>query len=48
MTRNALYATIGALAILGAVLGYQHYQNREEPTGFQITVGEHGISVDNR
>jgi hypothetical protein len=48
MTRNALYATIGALAILSAVLGYHYYQDREESSGLQITVGEHGISVDNR
>jgi hypothetical protein len=48
MTRNALYATIGALAILGAVLSYRYYHDREEPTGLQITVGEHGISVDNK
>jgi hypothetical protein len=48
MTRNALYATIGALAILSAVLTYRYYQDREEPTGLQFTVGEHGISVDDK
>jgi hypothetical protein len=48
MTRNALYATIGALAILSAVLGYYFYQDRQEPTGLQITVGEHGLSIDNK
>jgi len=33
--RNILYAVIGALVIVVAVLGYQLYQDRKEPKGFR-------------
>jgi hypothetical protein len=46
--RNALFAAVGALAVLGAVLGYHFYQERQEPTGLQLTIGENGISVEKK
>jgi len=48
MNRNALYATFGALAVLGAVLGYRYYQERQEPAGLQIIVGEGGFSIERK
>jgi hypothetical protein len=48
MKRNALYATIGALAVLGAVLGYRYYPERPEPAGLQIIVGNGGFSIERK
>ena len=49
MTRNnVLFAIIGALAVIIAVLGYQKYQEFKQPEGMQITVGRDGISIDKK
>ncbi|MDB5545514.1 MAG: hypothetical protein JWO64_2663 [Hyphomicrobiales bacterium] len=45
---NVLFAIIGALAVIAAVLGYQNYQERKQPEGMQITVGRDGISIDKK
>jgi hypothetical protein len=45
---NVLFAIIGALAVIAAVLGYQTYQDRKQPEGMQITVGRDGISIDKK
>jgi RsiW-degrading membrane proteinase PrsW (M82 family) len=47
-SRNILYLVIGALAVVVAVLGYNLYQDRKEPQGFQINVGPSGIKVDKK
>lgn len=46
--RNILYLVIGALAVVAVVLGYNLYQDRKEPQGFQINVGPGGIKVDKK
>lgn len=48
MTRNLLYATIGAFAVLSVVIGYHFYLERQESTGFQITVGDGGVSIEKK
>ena len=42
---NLLYAVIGALVIVVAVLGYQLYLDRKEPKGFDLNVGPGGLSI---
>ena len=46
--RNTLYLIIGALVIVGAVLGYQLYQEKQKKTGLDISIGERGISIEKK
>lgn len=48
MSRNFLFAVIGALAVISAGLGYHFYQESREPTGLQITVGKGGVSIEKK
>jgi RsiW-degrading membrane proteinase PrsW (M82 family) len=48
MTRNALYLVIGALVVVSAVLGYYFYQERQQASGIEITVGNSGISIEKK
>lgn len=49
MTRNnVIFLVIGALVVIVAVLGYQLYQERKEPKGVQLNIGEHGISIEKK
>ena len=49
MTRsNVLYLVVGALVVAVAVLGYQLYQAKKEPTGVEIKVGPGGISIEKK
>jgi hypothetical protein len=48
MNRNTLYAIIGALVVITAVLAYQYYQEHREPTGIQINVGRGGVSIEKK
>lgn len=48
MNRNTLYVVIAALVVVGAVLGYQLYQERQKTTGIEINVGERGISIEKK
>ena len=48
MNHNVLYLVIGALAVIAGLLGYQSYQEQQKPTGVEISVGEHGISIEKR
>lgn len=48
MNRNILILAICALAILGAVLGYQLYEERRQPDGVQIIVGPSGLSIEKK
>lgn len=45
---NVLYVIIGALAVAVAVLGYNVYQDRKEPKGVQINLGEKGLSIQKK
>ena len=46
MNRNTVYLVIGALAVAILVLSYELYREREK--GIDISVGEHGISIDEK
>jgi hypothetical protein len=46
--RNVLYAAIGALVIVAAVLGYNLYQAKKQPEGLQINVGPDGLKIQNK
>ena len=49
MTRsNVLSIAIGALIVAVAVLGYQVYQDRKEPKGVQINLGNGGLSIEKK
>ena len=45
---NILYLAIGALVIVVAVLGYQLYQDRQQPEGLHINVGPGGLSIQGK
>ncbi len=46
--RNVLYAAIGALVVLAAVLGYNLYQAKKQPEGVQINVGPDGLKIQSK
>jgi hypothetical protein len=48
MNRNMLYATVGALVLICAVLGYRAYQQRQESTVIQMTIGSGGVSIEKK
>ena len=48
LSRNVLYALVGALVVVVAVLAYQLYQDRKEPKGVQINVGPSGITIEKK
>jgi predicted negative regulator of RcsB-dependent stress response len=48
MNRNVLFLIIGVLAVATAVFGYQVYQDRKQPTGVAISIGERGISIEKK
>ncbi len=49
MSRNSfLLLAVCALVIIGAVLGYQLYEERRQPDGVQITVGPGGVSIEKK
>jgi hypothetical protein len=45
---NVLYLIIGALVVAVGVLGYNLYQDRKEPKGVQINLGEKGLSIQKK
>ena len=45
---NGLYLIIGALIVAVGVVGYLYYQDRQQTTGIDITVGKSGISVETK
>jgi predicted negative regulator of RcsB-dependent stress response len=48
MNRNILYLIIGALAVVAVVLGYQFYQDQQNPTGVEIKIGGGGVSIEEK
>jgi hypothetical protein len=48
VNRNVLYLVIGALAVVVAVLGYQLYQERQQTSGIDISIGKSGISIEKK
>jgi hypothetical protein len=45
---NILFLTIGALAIVVAVMGYEVYQDRKQPEGMRIDVGPNGLKIEEK
>lgn len=48
MNCNVLYLVIGALAVVVAVLGYRLYQERQQTSGIDISIGKSGISIEKK
>lgn len=46
--RNILYAIVGALIVVIAVLGYNLYQAKKQPEGLPINVGPGGLKIENK
>jgi predicted negative regulator of RcsB-dependent stress response len=46
--RNVLYLVIGVLLAVIGVLGYQLYQAKKQPEGFQINVGPDGLKIQGK
>ena len=45
MSRNALYAVIGALAVVVLVLGVYVYRQESKPEGVELKIDDSGISI---
>ena len=45
---NMLYIALAGLAIVAMVLGYQLYEAKKDPQGFQINVGPGGVSMEKK
>lgn len=48
MNRNILYLAIGVLVVAIAVVGYQLYKERQQPSGIEINIGKGGISIEEK
>ena len=48
MNRNILYLVIGVLGVAVIVVGNQLYQERQQPTGMEISIGDRGISIEKK
>ena len=46
--KNVLYLIIGVLLVAVGVLGYNLYQAKKQPEGFQIHVGPDGLKVQGK
>jgi len=45
MNRKLIYLLCSVLGIAVIILGYQVYQDRQKPEGFEIKVDDSGISI---
>lgn len=48
MNRNVLYLIIGVLVVAAAVFAYQLYQERQQTTSIEISVGKGGVSIEKK
>ncbi|MBS1180136.1 MAG: hypothetical protein H6Q99_16 [Proteobacteria bacterium] len=48
MNRQILVTVIVLLAAGIGVLGYQLYEEKKQPDGVEISIGEHGVSVEGK
>lgn len=48
MNRNTVYAVVGALCVVIAVIGYQLYQERTQREGIDIQIGERGLTIQQK
>lgn len=46
MSRNSMYALIGALVVLVIGLGIYVYQEKSKPSGVELKIGENGVSIE--
>jgi predicted negative regulator of RcsB-dependent stress response len=46
--KNVLYLVIGVLLFAVGVLGYNLYQAKKQPEGFQINVGPDGLKIQGK
>ncbi len=46
--RNLLYAIVGALVVVIAILGYNLYQAKKQPEGLQINLGPNGVKIESK
>jgi hypothetical protein len=46
--RNMLYAILGAMIVVVAVLSYNLYQEKRQPQGLQINIGPGGVKVQDK
>jgi hypothetical protein len=46
--RSILYAIVGALIVVIAVLSYNLYQAKKQPEGLSINVGPGGLKIENK
>lgn len=48
MNRKGLYLLIGALVVAVGIVGYLYYQERQQATGVDISIGKSGISIETK
>ncbi len=48
MPRSTLYVVIAMLAAGVLIIGYLLFQERQQPTGVEIKIGEGGISIQEK
>jgi hypothetical protein len=48
MNRGTLLLMIGVLAVVGVVMGYQLYRERQKTDRIEIDVGKSGISIQKK
>lgn len=48
MNRQMLVAVIVLLAVGVGVLGYQLYEEKKQPDGVEISIGQNGVSVEGK
>ena len=48
MNRNTVTILVGALAVAVLVLGYLLYQERRDPSGVELKVDGHRISIEKK
>jgi len=45
-SRSLLYLLVGALGVVVIVLGYRLYEEARKPDGVEISIGQHGVSIE--
>ena len=48
MSRNALYLVIVLLAAGVLAVGYLYFQENQKPSGIEIEIGEHGVTIEEK
>lgn len=48
MTRGVLIGLVVALAVGVGVLSWKLYEERKQPDGVEISIGNHGVSIEKK